>query len=143
MRAPAEEGDWAALRKRYSARAAEARWGSLRPDDPGYELVPGLDVSDGDLRVVKTRYSPFIPGSSDLHRRLQESGVETLVIAGVATNVCCESTARDAMMLDYEVLMVSDACAAATDEEHRSALNNLYLFFGDVQTTEEVLALLA
>ena len=78
-----------------------------------------------------------------MHRRLQESGVETLVIAGVATNVCCESTARDAMMLDYEVLMVSDACAAATDEEHRSALNNLYLFFGDVQTTEEVLALLA
>jgi ureidoacrylate peracid hydrolase len=61
------------------------------------------------------------------------------LIAGVATNVCCESTGRDAMMLNYRVLMVSDACAAASDGEHEAALGNFYLFFGDVQTTGEVI----
>ena len=63
-----------------------------------------------------------------------------LLIAGVATNACCESTARDAMMLNFRVLMVSDACAAASDREHQAALENFYLFFGDVQTTNEVIA---
>ena len=143
MRAPSEPEDWSSLRERYSAEAAKARWGALAPADPGFDLAPGLDLHDEDLRVVKTRYSAFIRGSSDLDERLRNRGVDTVLVCGVATNACCESTARDAMMLDYRVLMVSDACAAATDEEHASALRNFYLYFGDVQTSAQVIALLS
>ena len=61
-------------------------------------------------------------------------------MVGVATNVCCESTARDAMMLNYRSLMVSDGCATSTDREQLASLGNFYLNFGDVQTTDEVIA---
>lgn len=132
------EKSWSALRERYSDAAARARWGALDQDAAGFELWPALDVRPRDGRVVKNRYSAFISGSSSLDTLLREREIDTLLIAGVATNVCCESTARDAMMLNYRVLMVSDACAAASDGEHAAALGNFYLFFGDVQTTDEV-----
>jgi len=60
-----------------------------------------------------------------------------VLITGTVTNVCCESSARDAMMLDYRVIMLSDANAALTDEEHTASLNSIMLFFGDVMTTDE------
>lgn len=142
MRAPSELDDWTALRERHSVSATAARWGSLDPSNVGFELAPGLEVHEGDLRVVKTRYSAFIAGSSDLDAQLRANSIDTLIVCGVATNACCETTARDAMMLDYRVLMVSDGCAAATVEEHDSALCNFYLYFGDVQTTDQVLAMI-
>ncbi len=110
----------------------------MQREHHGFQLWDSLDVREGDARVVKRRYSAFVQGSSDIETVLRDRGIDTLTIAGVATNVCCESTARDAMMLNYRTLMVSDACAAATDAEHAAALGNFYLFFGDVQTTEEV-----
>lgn len=136
------DSNWSALRERYNETSARGRWENLRPEAAGFELWPDLEIEPTDLLVVKNRYSAFIPGSSHLDEELRGLGVDTLLVGGVATNACCESTARDAMMLNYRVIMVSDACAAASDVEHASALNNFYLFFGDVQTTEEVLALL-
>ena len=65
---------------------------------------------------------------------------QTIIVTGVATNVCCESTARDAMMLNFRTLMVSDGCATSTDTEHAASLGNFYLNFGDVQTTGELVA---
>ena len=105
-----------------------------------FELWPGLDVRDDDARVVKRRYSAFIQGSSDIENVLRDREIETIVVTGVATNVCCESTARDAMMLNYRSVMVSDGCATLTDAEHAATLGNFYLFFGDVQTTDELVA---
>jgi len=61
-----------------------------------------------------------------------------LLIAGTKTNVCCESTARDAYMLDYRVVMLSDCTATSSDEEHAAALNTFQLYFGDVMTVDEV-----
>ena len=84
--------------------------------------------------------SAFIQGSSDLHEQLQAYGIKTVVVCGTATNVCCDSTARDGMFLDYEVIMVSDGCAAGTDEEHSAALLTFLLLFGDVMTADEVIA---
>lgn len=139
---PLESPEWTSLRGRYHDDAAVARWRSLQPGSRGHELWPELAAEPGDLTIPKRRYSAFIPGSSDLDEQLRHRGIDTLLIAGVATNACCESTARDAMMMNYRVLMVSDACAAATDEEHAAALDNFYLFFGDVQHTAEVLRLL-
>jgi ureidoacrylate peracid hydrolase len=54
--------------------------------------------------------------------------------------VCCESTARDAMMLNFKTIMVSDGNAAANDQEHANSLIAFYLNFGDVQTTDELIA---
>jgi ureidoacrylate peracid hydrolase len=108
----------------------------------GHYLWHELDVVDGDLIVDKHRFSAFIQGSSDLRALLDERDVDTLIIVGTLTNVCCESTARDAMMLNYRVLMVDDGNATLTEAAHRSTLDNVAMFFGDVQTTEQVAAML-
>ncbi len=71
---------------------------------------------------------------------LRGLGLDTLLIAGTKTNVCCESTARDAMMLDFGVVMVSDATAALSDDEHRATLETMIQQFGDVLAVDEVLA---
>ncbi len=80
----------------------------------GFKLYSELEALPGDLRVKKIKYSAFIAGSSDIDTQLRRSGIDTVLIAGTATNVCCESTARDAMLLDYRVIMLSDANAIAS-----------------------------
>jgi len=109
----------------------------------GFKLFSELAVLPGDLRVKKNNYSAFIPGSSDIDAKLKARAIDTVLIAGTATNVCCESTARDAMMLNYKVIMVSDSTAAFTDEEHAGSLNTFMLFFGDVMSTNEAIGRMA
>ena len=65
-----------------------------------------------------------------------------LIVVGTATNVCCESTARDAMMLNYKIFFVSDANACRTDEEHNATLAILLVMFADVRSTDEMVNLL-
>lgn len=105
----------------------------------GAELVEGLDISPEDAIMVKSRYSALVPGSSDLNPWLQARGIDTLIITGVATNICCESTARDAHMMNYKTIVVEDANATRTDELHTASLNTLCLTFADIMTTDEVL----
>jgi ureidoacrylate peracid hydrolase len=107
---------------------------------PGRQQVwSGLTVDDADTKVIKNRYSALIPGSSGLERLLRSLDIDTVLVAGTKTNICCEATARDAMMLDFKVVMVSDCCAALSDDEHRAALENMIQQFGDVMTGDEVL----
>ena len=105
----------------------------------GFKVYPKLEALPTDLRVKKIKYSAFIAGSSDIDAQLKTRGIETLLVTGTVTNVCCESTARDAMMLDYRVAMLSDGNASLTDEEHAASLNNFLIFFGDVMTTDEAI----
>lgn len=121
----------------------EAVRSALYPGAEGHALWSALDVRAGEPIVDKDRFSAFIQGASDLEARLRERGIDTLVIAGTVTNVCCESTARDAMMLDFRPILVEDACAARSDEEHVAGLITVARVFGDVATTGEVLARLA
>ena len=138
--APSEsEQSWSVAREMYTPEKAKARWESMQRGAHGFGLWPGLDISEQDERVVKRRFSAFTYGSSNIENVLRDYKIKTIIITGVATNVCCESTARDAMMLNYRTLMVADGCAAATDQEHAAALGNFYLFFGDVQSTDEIL----
>jgi ureidoacrylate peracid hydrolase len=102
----------------------------------GHELHPDLIELPEDETVLKQRFSAFIQGSSDLHERLKAQGFDTVLITGTVTNVCCESSARDAMMLNYKVIMVSDANAAMTDAEHNASLTSIYSTFGDVMDTD-------
>ena len=109
----------------------------------GHSLWPELDVQPADLKVKKRRFGAFVPGSSDLHVQLQARNIDTLIVTGTATNVCCESTARDAMMLNYKVIFVSDGTATHNDEEHNATLGIMLAMFADVMSTEEVLARLS
>jgi ureidoacrylate peracid hydrolase len=119
---------------------SEIRLAHLDERAEGFALYQKLDALPTDLRIKKTTYSAFTPDSSEANTALRTRGIESVLIAGTATNVCCESTARDAMMHDYRVVMVSDGNASFTDEEHANTLNNFLLFFGDVLTTDEVVA---
>lgn len=122
-----------------SAERARIRLAGLDEAGEGFKLYPSLEPAPADLRVKKITYSPFIAGSSDLDALLRQRGIETILIAGTVTNICCESAARDAMMLDYRVIMVSDANAALTDEAHAATLNSFFGSFGDVMTSDEVI----
>ncbi len=117
----------------------EARCAALAEEADGSALWPELDVRDEDLVVRKTRYSGMIQGAGDLHETLRERGIDSMLVAGTMTNACCESTARDAMMLNYRTSMVHDANASLRDDEHAGALINFHLFFGDVVSTEDLL----
>jgi ureidoacrylate peracid hydrolase len=120
--------------------ADEVRQRTLRSLAPCNQQVwSGLTVDAADTRIIKNRYSALIAGSSGLERLLRSLDIDTVLIAGTKTNICCEATARDAMMLDFKAVMVSDCCAALSDDEHRSALENIIQQFGDVLTSEEVL----
>ncbi len=120
--------------------ADEMKQKTLESLAPGKQAIwTDLTVGPEDRTIVKNRYSALIPGSSHLERLLRSIGADTLLVAGTKTNVCCESTVRDAMMLDFKAVMVEDCCAALSDDEHRGALENIIQQFGDVMTTTEVL----
>jgi nicotinamidase-related amidase len=96
-------------------------------------------VRHGDLTVRKSRFSAFIQGASDLDERLRERCVENLLVCGTATNMCCESTARDAMMIGYRAVMVHDANAARFEDDHLAGLTSFWQSFGDVRSTDDVI----
>ena len=88
----------------------------------GFELWPDCDPRDGDAWIVKNRFSAFIQGSSDIGELLKAHDIDTLLVTGTVTNVCCESTARDAAMLNYKVESVEevwDAIAQQGVKMHR------------------------
>jgi ureidoacrylate peracid hydrolase len=120
------------------ARTAR-RAAALGAGTKGHELWPELDVHTDDLIVEKQRFSAFIQGASNLAEILRARGIDTVLITGTVTNVCCESTARDAMMLNFKAVMVTDGNAAITDDDHNATLCNFYLTFGDIMSTDFVI----
>ena len=140
---PESEKSWSI----YLGNFANEDWGlrmrrAFTPGDFGHALYPSLEVRPSDLTVRKTRFSAFVPGASELDSILRGRGINTLIVVGTATNVCCESTARDAMMLNYKIFFVSDANACRTDEEHNATLAILLMMFADVRSTDEMVNLL-
>lgn len=134
---------WSCYYDRLSPARREQVMENIARGTKGHALHAELDVQPADLKVEKTRYSAFIQGASELDRELRRRGIDTVVVVGTLTNVCCESTARDAMMLNYKTILVSDANAALSDEEHNATLANMLVTFGDVLSTDEVIAALA
>jgi ureidoacrylate peracid hydrolase len=118
----------------------DTRYAQMGEDHEGHALWSELDVRDEDVQIVKKRFSAFIQGSSGIVAHLGSRGIDTVLIAGTATNICCESSARDAMMLNYKTIMVSDALATFSDAEHAASLSTFYSLFGDVQTVDGALA---
>ena len=121
-------------------RSAEVRKRMAESLAPEKQAVwKDLEVKPGDVTLVKNRYSALAHGASTVERVLRNLGVDTVLVAGTKTDVCCDSTARDAMMLDFKAILVSDCCAALSDEEHRASLELFIQQFGDVMTSDEAL----
>ena len=91
-----------------------------------------------EVIVTKHRYGAF--GSSDLDLVLRSRGIRTVVMTGVATNVCVETTARQAFLRDYYVVFTSDCTATYSQAEHDATLHNIDAFFGAVVGADEVRA---
>jgi nicotinamidase-related amidase len=132
--------NWSVRHELLTPERAEVRLQAMELGAKGFELWPSLEVQAGDTRVVKTLYSAFVQGSSDLAARLRNDGIEYVLIAGTYTNVCSQASAQDAMMLNFRTIMVSDCNAGSTPEAHAAALDNFFEFFGDVLSTDEVIA---
>lgn len=88
--------------------------------------------------VVKHRYSAFV--NTSLETILHTLGVTTLIMTGVATNVCVESTARDGFMKDYDIVFLSDCTATSAPALHEATLENIRGHFGRVSTSDELIA---
>ena len=115
---------------------------SLIPGQEGFEIHADLKRSPEDWTVTKNRYSAFLPEASELVPRLRDAGIDTVIVTGVVTNGCCESSARDAMMTGFRTIMVSDANATVRDDLHLATLMSFHFGFGDVRPAGEVLDLL-
>jgi ureidoacrylate peracid hydrolase len=134
--------EWSVAFEIATPQARAKRIAALTAGSLGHSLWPELDVKPRDEIVDKYRFSGFLPGTSDLAARLRARGFDTVLITGTVTNVCCESSARDAMMLNFRTIMVSDGNAALTQHEHNAALTAFYNVFGDVMDTDMLVAAL-
>jgi isochorismate hydrolase len=101
------------------------RWwrSNVRENTQESAIVDSLGVNETDTVIRKTRYSAFV--GTDLEKILKSSGTESLVITGLTTHLCCDSTARDAFMKDYAVFFVVDATATWREDFHLSSLKAL------------------
>jgi ureidoacrylate peracid hydrolase len=134
--------DWSVAFEIATPEARAKRIAALTAGSLGHSLWPELDVRPEDEIVDKYRFSGFLPGTSELPERLRTRGFDTVLITGTVTNVCCESSARDAMMSNFRTVMVSDGNAALSQHEHDAALTAFYNVFGDVMDTDMLVAAL-
>ncbi len=121
----------AAMQEHYARRGIERKY------DPAYGEFYGVIPLEGDTVIPKYKYSGFV--STYLDQFLKANRVETLIITGVATNVCVESTARDGFMRDYYVVVPRDLTEGTSPEAKEWSLRNVDLFFGEVVESSDLL----
>ena len=99
-------------------------------------VVEELTPEDGEVVIDKTRYSAFV--GTDFEERLRELGVDTLIVCGVTTECCVESTVRDAFQRDIRILVPADAVHASDTQRHEDALRVIDYCFGTLTNVEEL-----
>jgi ureidoacrylate peracid hydrolase len=138
-----EEGYWPLYFDNFIAperRAAAIQ--ALTPGSPMHDLHSELIVQQSDSMLPKYRFSAFLRTAHSLEAMLVARGIDTLIVTGTATNVCVESTARDAMMLDFRVFMPHDGTAALDLDAHLAGVRNVMQSFADVRPVESLLRLI-
>lgn len=123
---------------------------SLRPDAGEEQINEGVcrrgtwgtgfyrfEPTEKDIVVEKHRFSAFV--DTELNDILTNLNIETLIFTGVATNICVETSARHAVMLDYHVILAEDACASWFPDLHESTKKNIGLWFGKVTKADEII----
>jgi len=118
----------------------EDEWSNFERS-PGAEFFEATKPAPQDIVVKKFRYSGFY--GTQLENLLRAMKRDTIAITGVATNVCCDSTARDGAMRDFKVLFLSDCCASFSQEEQQAALDNFNKHFGVVMDARTLMQRMA
>ncbi len=112
--------------------------GGLVKGKAGARIYEGLPQPlDSEVVIEKHRYSAFFQTDLELH--LRRLGVDTLIITGMHTNICCQTTARDGFMRDFKIVFVSDGVASFTPELHQAGLVDIAVAFGRVLSSEQVI----
>jgi isochorismate hydrolase len=102
-----------------------------------WKFIPEMKLESKDMVLQKKRYSAFF--QTDLEKFLQSKGIKDLIISGVMTNLCCETTARDAFMRDYRVFFLIDGTATGKEDHHLATLKNLGYGFAYLITCDELI----
>jgi len=110
--------------------------GGLRDGTKGAEICKELNPKEKDIIISKRRYDAFM--GTELEIILRSKGIENLIITGTMTNICCESTARTAMMKDFNVFFCSDLTFTTDLEIHNNTLKNISTHFGKVVRSEDI-----
>jgi ureidoacrylate peracid hydrolase len=116
----------------------QVRSGMKRPPKPGAEDFYVLEPASGDVVLPKNRYSAFV--GTPLDTMLRANNITTLILTGVATNVCVESTARQAYTLDYYVVVPRDLTGGVNGTSKEMSLLNIDRYFGEVVDSADVLS---
>lgn len=129
--------DWTDTPSWIYRKSQQSALNTCREGTWGAEFYDGISPLPNERVVIKHRYSAFI--NTDLNTVLKAKGVESVLVTGIATNVCVETTARDAYMYDYYVTMVGDCAAAYDPKLHETTLENMRRHFGLVASSEEII----
>jgi bifunctional isochorismate lyase/aryl carrier protein len=113
----------------------------IRSDEPQSEIVAELAPGEGEAVLRKTTYDAFL--GTGLEELLRESGKDQVVVTGVLTHMCCETTARSAFCRGFEVYLPADALASSDEAHHTASLRNLADAVAVVLSTRELLAAVA
>lgn len=113
-------------------------WGGdkIEYGSEGWKMIDLFDTT-GKTIVNKNQYSAFF--KTNLDEVLKEKRIQDVIIVGVMSNCCCETTARDAFMHGYNVFFINDATATVNADLHLSALKNVSFGFGCVKNTKDIM----
>ena len=146
---PNEEDRWPIMYDHvFGEEQGKSFRAALTAGSPGHSVYAPLEQDPTartkrtvDVTVSKNRFSAFVGSGGGLEQLLRDRGIDTVLVTGTVTSVCCESTAREAAMRNFKTVMITDGNAGRDDEEHWASLSNILLGFGDIYSTEEVIAL--
>ena len=123
--------------KSYLGINRESPLKALQSVHEQFQLHPELHIEKTDKIMDKNRYSAVL--GSSIVNTLRSNSIDNVIITGVTTDVCAGNTAEDLMQMDFNIIMVWDACAALDRLEHEIYLARIFGLYGDVMTTDEIL----
>jgi len=141
----ARQAGWTVIRTQHGHRdpgidggELHGWWGSsIIEGSKDHDFISGFAPVGEDILIKKRRYSAF--HDTQLDKILRQRGIQTVVISGVMTNLCCETTARDAFCRDYSVIFLVDGTATATESMHRGTLLNLGFGFAHLLSCRQMI----
>ncbi len=108
-----------------------------KKDSWGAEFFKGIEPLPGEVVITKHRFSAFM--DTDLDLILRSKGIRTLIVTGMATNICVETTTREGFCRDYYMVVLRDCTSTYSEELHNNALNTIDLSFGEVVSSGDVI----
>lgn len=116
--------------RKHGAVAIRDTWGS--------EIIESLKPNSSDYLVRKRRFNAFY--QTELEHVLRCWNIKTLLVTGVITEVCVESTVREAFIRDFDVIIVSDGVGSWDQSRHEASLNNMSFAYSIVRKADEIIA---